>query len=588
MKTKNFWLVTLLSFTGSLTARTAQLPPSTDWVAPPAAARTPNPVPADSQSVARGKQLYQMACMPCHGAKGAGDGPAAVALERHPGVLSDPKMWQQTDGAVYWKTSQGRSIMPAFGAALTETQRWDVINYVRTLAPKPRGVPADVVEAVPASTTPKAETGHVKIETPPTSAPGSADEKYVTREEYNKLLTELANIKAQLNSTQTNVVVQRSENEQAFNDYDKQFQGVNALINKVAPGSTKMLLTGYGAGTFQNTTKGYGPAQPLDGINGDPRPSSSTFTADFAPIFLWQLNDRVLFESELNLAIDSGGASSSDLEYAQATYILNDYVTFGAGKFLNPMNYFVERLHPWWIDKLPDRPLAVFGGILPESVLGAEVRGGAPIGPTKVEYAFFVGNSPTLLTPDNDLQRGLVNFDDLSSTKVSPGGRVGFFPIPNLEVGYGFQLPNLGNGVGGLLQSVDLNYQQDCPFLKGTFDLKAQWAWSSLDPYTIDPTTGDVVHLPSGLNNDRNGGYGQLAYRPTQIKGFLKDLEAVFRYDMLNQSQTAVGYDERRYTMGLDYWFTASSVFKIAYDIDCQTGAGQNGQALILQYAIGF
>ena len=416
----------------------------------------------------------------------------------------------------------------------------------------------------------------------------NASGQFVTREEYNKLLKELEAIKAQLNTTQTNVVTQKSEMEGTFNDYDRLFKGLNTLVDEAATGSTKMLLTGYGAGTFHSTTKGYGPAQPLDGINGDPRPSTSTFSASFSPIFLWQLNDRVLFESELSLGIGSGGASTSDLEYAQVTYILNDYVTFGAGKFLNPTNFFIERLHPWWIDKLPDRPLAVFDGLLPESVLGAEIRGGVPLGPTKFEYAFFVGNSPTLLTPDDDLHRGLMNFEDLSVTRVSPGGRVGFFPIPQLEIGYGFQIPNLGNGVGGLLQTVDLNYQQACPWLKGTFDLKAEWVWSNLDPYTIDPTTGDTIPLQADLNNNRNGGYLQLAYRPTQINGWLKDVEAVFRYDRLNQRQTAVGYDEHRYTMGLNYWLTPSSVFKIAYDIDRQTGAGQNGEALLFQYAIGF
>src|SRR5262249_412320 len=149
-----------------------------------------------------------------------------------------------------------------------------------------------------------------------------------------------------------------------FEDYDKQFKGLNALVNKIAPGSTKMLLTGWGAGTFQTTSSGFGPAQPLDEISDEPRHSSSTFNASFNPIFLWQLSDRIFFESEIELEIGSGGMADIMLEYAELTYILNDYITLGAGKFLNPMNYFVERLHPLWIDKLPDRPLAVYDGLL--------------------------------------------------------------------------------------------------------------------------------------------------------------------------------------------------------------------------------
>lgn len=419
-------------------------------------------------------------------------------------------------------------------------------------------------------------------------APNLPSDKYVTREEYNKLLNELRTIKAQLKTTQTNAAARQSENKKTFNDYDKQFEGINATINKLAPGSTKMLLTGYGAGTFQSTTHHFGPAQPLDEISDEARSGASTFSADFSPIFLWQLNDRTLFESEVSMGIGSGGESKIELEYAQVTYVLNDYVTFGAGKFLNPANYFIERLHPWWIDKLPDRPLAVFGGLMPESVLGAEVRGGVPIGPAKLEYAFFVGNSPTLLRPDNDLQRGLMNFDDLSLTHLAPGGRVGFFPIPQLEIGYGFQVPNLENSVDGLLQAIDLNYRQDCPYVKGAFDLKVEWIWSHLDPYTVDPGAGGVVRLPAGLDNNRDGGYVQLAYRPSKLDGLLKNFEAVFRYDMLNQKNTAVGFDENRYTIGLDYWLTPSSVVKAAYELDRQNGTGRNGEAFLLQYAMGF
>jgi len=45
-------------------------------------------------------------------------------------------MWQQTDGAIFWKISEGNSPMPAFQEAFSDAQRWDIVNYVRTLAPK--------------------------------------------------------------------------------------------------------------------------------------------------------------------------------------------------------------------------------------------------------------------------------------------------------------------------------------------------------------------------------------------------------------------------------------------------------------------
>lgn len=409
--------------------------------------------------------------------------------------------------------------------------------------------------------------------------------QYVTRDEYNKLLQELQTMKAQLQATQSTVKEQKSESEDTFNEYDKQLKDVSAKVKKASSGASEFLITGYGAGTFQTTSSNYGPAQG-DGISTDGRSKTTAFSASFSPILLWKLNDRVLFESELNGEVAKGGESGIELEYLQATYVVNDYVTVGAGKFLNPINFFVDRLHPWWIDKLPDRPLAVFDGLLPESIVGAEIRGGVPVGSSKLEYAFFVGSSPKLAAADNPMMAGRLAMDGLSTNRVSPGGRIGYFILPNLEVGYGFQAPNLGNGVGGRFQTVDLNYQQEA--LKGIFDLKGEWVWANLDPFTVDPDSGAVVPLPDSVNNHRNGGYAQISYRPSKLTGFIKNTEFVFRYDAIKLGTTALGFDEGRYAFGFDYWITPSSVMKVGYDIDHQNGTGHNGSALTLQYAIGF
>jgi mono/diheme cytochrome c family protein len=44
-------------------------------------------------------------------------------------------MWHQSDGAIFWKMSEGNTPMPAFQETFTEEQRWQVVHYVRTLAP---------------------------------------------------------------------------------------------------------------------------------------------------------------------------------------------------------------------------------------------------------------------------------------------------------------------------------------------------------------------------------------------------------------------------------------------------------------------
>lgn len=107
-----------------------------EWIAPARAAKKRNPIEANEASLANGKALYVKECASCHGDKGKGDGPAVKDLEKKPGDLSLPKLWEQTDGALFWKLTEGRKPMPSYTQTMSEEDRWHVINYMRTLAPK--------------------------------------------------------------------------------------------------------------------------------------------------------------------------------------------------------------------------------------------------------------------------------------------------------------------------------------------------------------------------------------------------------------------------------------------------------------------
>jgi mono/diheme cytochrome c family protein len=103
------------------------------WVAPARASRKPNPIGSDDASLAAGKSVYVKECLQCHGDKGKGDGPASRDLNPKPHDLSDDAVVKQTDGALFWKLTEGRKPMPSYDKTLSEDQRWQVINYVRTL-----------------------------------------------------------------------------------------------------------------------------------------------------------------------------------------------------------------------------------------------------------------------------------------------------------------------------------------------------------------------------------------------------------------------------------------------------------------------
>jgi mono/diheme cytochrome c family protein len=101
-----------------------------EWKAPARAAAKKNPVAADAISVGRGKAVYTAECASCHGNSGRGDGPAAKDLEKSAKDMT--KLGGQSDGALFWKITEGKKPMASY-AKLSEQQRWDVVNYMRTL-----------------------------------------------------------------------------------------------------------------------------------------------------------------------------------------------------------------------------------------------------------------------------------------------------------------------------------------------------------------------------------------------------------------------------------------------------------------------
>ena len=106
----------------------------TEWVAPAERAQKNNPIPANESSRVAGRKIYLARCAACHGKTGNGDGDDAIKFGFHPAKLSDPRLGDEPDGALYWKITTGKRPMPDYGSRLSATDRWNVINYVRTLS----------------------------------------------------------------------------------------------------------------------------------------------------------------------------------------------------------------------------------------------------------------------------------------------------------------------------------------------------------------------------------------------------------------------------------------------------------------------
>ena len=103
------------------------------WPVPDAAKNKANPVKSDAASLATGKTLYNQHCKSCHGTKGKGDGSKASQLDTDCGDFSKPAFKSQTDGALFYKTSEGRKDMPSYKKKIADANDiWAVVNYMRT------------------------------------------------------------------------------------------------------------------------------------------------------------------------------------------------------------------------------------------------------------------------------------------------------------------------------------------------------------------------------------------------------------------------------------------------------------------------
>jgi mono/diheme cytochrome c family protein len=120
----------LLLFSVNASAQTK----GSKWEPPKTADDIHNPFTNDAAATQEGKTNYHLYCAPCHGDKGRGDGAAAAGLSVKPADHSSAAIQSKSDGALFWEMSEGHSPMPAYKTTLTEQQRWQLVNFIRTLA----------------------------------------------------------------------------------------------------------------------------------------------------------------------------------------------------------------------------------------------------------------------------------------------------------------------------------------------------------------------------------------------------------------------------------------------------------------------
>jgi hypothetical protein len=175
--------------------------------------------------------------------------------------------------------------------------------------------------------------------------------------------------------------------------------------------------------------------------------------ADFAPIFLYQANQNILFEAGFDIMLqngsasgllsdgvtpfthDSGSSTTVSMSFAQLDYLFNDYVTLCAGYVLLPLGTYSERT-AGFLNKIPDDPLG--REFLPGAGVGAMLRGAVPVGESgqALTYSVFGVNGPSSMDGTASAGQldlggnvGLQNNGNNGNLHSSPsgGGRIGWF-----------------------------------------------------------------------------------------------------------------------------------------------------------------
>ncbi|MEK6705379.1 MAG: cytochrome c [Bdellovibrionota bacterium] len=84
----------------------------------------------------RGRSMYNVYCIVCHGPTALGDGTIVPKFPRPPSLHSDKvNGWlkEGKDGRIYHIISSGQNLMPSYASQISRGDRWAIVHYLRTL-----------------------------------------------------------------------------------------------------------------------------------------------------------------------------------------------------------------------------------------------------------------------------------------------------------------------------------------------------------------------------------------------------------------------------------------------------------------------
>ncbi|MFZ5635591.1 MAG: porin [Pseudomonadota bacterium] len=311
--------------------------------------------------------------------------------------------------------------------------------------------------------------------------------------------------------------------------------------------------------------------------SGSQASDDSYLFGTLAPILHAQIGDSVFLEAELELEANSLGERETGIEYANVNVLIGDNAALVVGKFLSPVGYYFQNLHPSWINRTASAPVGFgHGGAAPLSEVGIQLRGGKIFsGGQHLNYALYGGNGPDLMIEDEDAPDLDTGGDtDNEDGERSFGGRVGWMPVAKVELGL-----SAARGDVALLDAAMSTDEPSRSYRVDGFDV----AWKptpSLDLRAewIRQRIGSAAGSALPEQATWRAWYAQAAYRFESGKW-----EAVFRY---GDAKTPHGESTLSQTaIGLNYLFQPRSTLKLTLEFNDSIDEEAGRDRFILQYA---
>ena len=356
---------------------------------------------------------------------------------------------------------------------------------------------------------------------------------------------------------------------------------VFALLAIVVPTST-LAQDGAGSQIIPSNAvviTGYGTVGFLYRPDEDAAPN--TFTASFSPIFLYQFQDKFLFESELEFEVEDG-VTETGLEYAQLDVIVSDNVVLVGGKFLVPFGVFGERLHPTWINKFATPPplyghhTSEFGAepLLPVlSDLGVMAKASIERGPWYLTLNGYVTQGPSIGADGEPGEPPELEFPgstgDTNDNKMV-GGRIDVALPPWMEVN---------------VSLFNADYDENNVLDFSAWNVAAEARHRGVEVRGEYMETRQEFETLTGFPRlVRRGFYSQASLR----RG---PWEPVFRFTKMFDDEIDGTPEETaawQIAFGIDYWFSPSVALMAGYEVNREGGIEISNDRLVAHVAFGF